>query len=110
MSIGSLGIVGGLAGTPLMQRAAEVDKAERESADQARETKSQQRAEQSAGIGQTEEDSQTGERDADGRRPWERPANSDENSADESPLDADGRPVRSKDPSGVCGGELDLTG
>ena len=111
MSIGSLGIVGGLAGTPLTQRAAEVERAERESADQARETKADQRAEQSAGIGQTEEDSQAGERDADGRRPWEHPATKQPANADAA-ADSVGEaaPYRAKDPTGERGSELDLTG
>lgn len=110
MSIGSLGVVGGLASTPLTQRAAEVEKTQRESADQVRETKSQQRAEQSAGIGQTEEDSQAGERDADGRRPWERAAAAEKPAAEELPAHTVASPVCAKDPSGACGGELDLLG
>jgi hypothetical protein len=111
MSIGSLGIVGSLAGSPLSQRAAEVERAERESADRAREAKSEQRAEQSAGIGQTEEDSQAGERDADGRRPWEHPA-AKQPPAPETAADAvaEVAPSRAKDPTGERGSELDLTG
>ena len=73
MSIGSLGIIGGLAGTPLPQRAAETEKTQRDNADQSRVSQAAERAEQAAGIGQTEEDSQANERDADGRRPWEQP-------------------------------------
>jgi len=111
MSIGSLGIVGGLAGTPLTQRAAEVERAERESADQARETKADQRAEQSAGIGQTEEDSQAGERDADGRRPWEHPPAKPAASEDSGTITGAGEaPPLAKDPSGERGSELDLVG
>ena len=111
MSIGSLGIVAGLAGTPLTQRAAELEKAERESADKAREIKAEQRAEQSAGIGQTEEDSQAGERDADGRRPWEHPS-AKQPAAGDTAADvvAEVAPSRTKDPTGERGGELDLTG
>ena len=71
MSIGSLGIVGGLAGTALPQRAAETDRVQREASDQTRAADASQQAENAAGIGQTEEDSQTSERDADGRRLWE---------------------------------------
>ena len=71
MSIGSLGIVGSLAGTALPQRAAEAERAERETTDQDRAAEASQQAENAAGIGQTEEDSQASERDADGRRLWE---------------------------------------
>ena len=108
MSIGSLGIVGGLAGTPLTQRAAEIEKAERESADQAREAKAELRAEQAAGIGKTEEDSQAGERDADGRRPWEHPATKP--AATETLPAASDMPALAKDPTGERGSELDLVG
>lgn len=110
MSIGSLGIVGGLAGAPLSQRAAEVERAEREAADQARESQADKRAEQASGIGQTEEDSQASERDADGRRPWEHPAEKKPESPDlPPPADAAG-PVRAKDPTGNSGSQLDLVG
>ena len=108
MSIGSLGIVGGLAGTALPQRAAEAEKAARETTDEARAAQSGERAESAAGIGQTEEDAQTSERDADGRRPWEIAAQekaSQETAAEESPATK-----LSKDPTGESGGELDLVG
>jgi hypothetical protein len=111
MSIGSLGIVAGLAGSPLSQRVADVERAERESADKARETKAEQRAEQSAGIGQTEEDSQAGERDADGRRPWEHPTSKP--AATETPATTPATtdvPALVKDPTGERGSELDLVG
>lgn len=111
MSIGSLGIVGGLAGTPISQRAGEVDRAERETADQAREAKAENLAEQAAGIGQTAEDSEAQERDADGRRPWERPV---EKKTTEKAPEAESAsaedPARAKDPTGDRGGELDLVG
>jgi hypothetical protein len=109
MSIASLGIVGSMAGTQLPQRAAETDRTERQSVDQGRTTQADERAENAAGIGQTEEDSQTSERDADGRRLWERP----QGKAQESPIAApatDAAAVLSKDPSGACGNELDLVG
>jgi hypothetical protein len=111
MSIGSLGIVGGLAGTPLTQRTAETERAERESADQAREAKAENRAEQAAGIGQTAEDSEAQERDADGRRPWEHPSGKHAPPAESPPIAAaTSAPTLAKDPSGGCGGELDLVG
>lgn len=111
MSIGSLGIVGGLAGTPLSQRAAETDRAERETTEQTRRTQADDRAEQSAGIGQTEEDSGASDRDADGRRPWELPASTSKvkspvTAADDA-ADLSGRP---KDPRGETGTRLDLLG
>jgi hypothetical protein len=109
MSLGSLGIIGGLAGTPLPQRAAETDKAQREVVDQDRTAEAAQRAEQAAGIGQTEEDSQASERDADGRRIWERPQRPKAKPAQPAP-DEPAPESRSKDPTGACGGQLDLIG
>ncbi len=110
MSIGSLGIVGGLAGTPLSQRTAEVERAERDAADQAGTAKSNERAEQAAGIGQTAEDSEAQERDADGRRPWEQPANPRATNDQDTVIESASSPTRAKDPTGDRGGELDLMG
>ena len=61
MSIASLGIVGGLAGTALPQRAAEIERTERETTEQQRADEATQGAENAAGIGETSEDSRTAE-------------------------------------------------
>ena len=110
MSIGSLGIVGGLAGMPLSQRTAELERAERETAEQAREAKAAEKAEDAAGIGQTEEDSQAAERDADGRRPWEQQGKPKAAANQDPPAESGPVPARPKDPTGERGGELDLVG
>jgi type II secretory pathway pseudopilin PulG len=110
MSIASLGIIGGLATTTAPQRAQETDRAERQSVDQDRTLETAERAENAAGIGQTEEDSQSSDRDADGRRLWEkpnRPKNSDPATA---PAPTEPASHLSKDPTGSCGNELDLLG
>ena len=60
MSIASLGIAGSLAGTALPQRAAESEKAQRETAEQARAAEATQQAENAAGIGQTEFSKESG--------------------------------------------------
>jgi type II secretory pathway pseudopilin PulG len=111
MSIASLGIIGGLASTTAPQRAAETERAERQSVDQARTAETAERAENAAGIGQTEEDSQTSERDADGRRPWEKPT-TDKKTTAKKPDDTATDPLSplAKDPTGECGGQLDLVG
>ena len=108
MSIGSLGIVGSLAGTALTQKVAEIDKTQRDAADAARQSDAATRAQSAEGIGQTEEDSETGERDADGRRLWERTAMkiSEKEDTPASTQDA----ALAKDPAGISGGVLDLTG
>jgi hypothetical protein len=109
MSIGSLGIVGGLAASPLSQRAAATDRADLETADQARQVKGDLKAEQAAGIGQTEEDSQASDRDADGRRPWEMPAGQQPES-DPATAAEEAATARPLDPTGEKGGQLDLVG
>jgi hypothetical protein len=110
MSIASLGIVGGLASTTAPQRAAETERAERQSGDQSRTTETAERAENAAGIGQTEEDSQTSERDADGRRLWEKPARPKKPDPSATPAPTDAAFHLSKDPTGSCGNQLDLLG
>jgi hypothetical protein len=112
MSIGSLGIVGGLAASNLAQRTADTEKVERETLDQARVSAADRRAESAAGIGQTEEDTQSGERDADGRRLWEEPPRPGQpaEAAGGEPSTTASAAVPSKDPSGAKGGRLDLWG
>ena len=107
MSIGSVGIVGSLAGTSLAQKSAEVDKTQRDSADASRQTDAAARAESAEGIGQTEEDAQAGERDADGRRLWER--NAKKLAKDETGASTPAAAL-ARDPDGNSGGILDLTG
>ena len=108
MSISSLGLIGSLATSPLPQKGTETDKAVRGAADQAREIEAARQAEAAAGIGQTEEDSQASERDADGRRLWEAPPEKREEEGEPS-TEASTTP-HSKDPAGEAGGELDLLG
>ena len=107
MSITSLGLIGSLAGTPLPQRAADADKVQQGAGDQSRAADAAERAEAAAGIGQTEEDSEASDRDADGRRLWERSQNPAKAESAADPPDATS--FRSKDPTGACGGHVDLT-
>jgi hypothetical protein len=109
MSIGSLGIVGSLAGSPLAQKAPEADKVQKDATDRTRQTDAELRAESAAGIGQTEEESQASERDADGRRPWEMPQRKQ---GDEPvpEVSADGGTTSAKDPSGDRGSLIDISG
>jgi len=110
MSVGALGgLVGSAAGAPLSQTSgSETERAQRETATQSREASAAERAERAAGIGTTEQDQETNERDADGRRLWEAPAEGQKDAAAAEPV---GPAVRqSKDPTGQCGNNLDLTG
>ncbi len=114
MNIGSMGMIGSVAGTPLSQtKGSDSDRSVQESSDQARQTQAAESAERAAGIGETEQDEQASDRDADGRRIWEQDAPPEdeqeqvEQEAEETlPVD----PVQSKDPTGNSGSRLDLTG
>jgi hypothetical protein len=103
------GIVTSAAGAPLSQTAgSETERVQRDSAHQQRQADSSQQAERAAGIGQTDEDQQSSERDADGRRLWEAPIRPQKKAAEEEPVATVVR--QSKDASGQSGTQLDLTG
>ena len=108
MSVGPTGgIAGSAAGAPLAQtKGAEVDRARQDASGQERRVHNDKRAESAAGIGETDgEDHETAERDADGRRLWEKTA-AGQQSGEESPAERRG----SKDASGQAGNLLDLSG
>jgi hypothetical protein len=108
MSIGPMGgLAGSAAGSPLAQTSgSEVERAEQDAVGQKRRTQMDQKAENAAGIGETNgEDHETEERDADGRRLWE------ESPPTNQPPDAPDADARaSKDASGQRGNLLDLSG
>ena len=113
MSMGPVGgVVGSAAGAPLSQTAgSETERTQRESAAQNRTTDANQRAENAAGIGQTHEDQESSERDADGRRLWEAPGKRRDNQQEQHAGTESGTHARqSKDASGQSGTRLDLTG
>ena len=101
------GIVSSAAGAPLSQTAgSESERLQRDAATQTRQIDSNQQAERAAGIGQTEQDQESSERDADGRRLWEAPAKAADKVKNE---DAEAAVRQSKDASGQSGTQLDLT-
>jgi len=109
MSIGPLGgIVGSAAGSPLAQtQGSEPERAQQDAAAAQRRTDSDKKAEAAAGIGEANgEDHETEDRDADGRRLWEPPA--EENA--ETPERPTGPSRQSKDATGESGNLLDLSG
>lgn len=110
MNVGPMGgIVGSAAGAPLSQTAgSETERAKADGSAKQRQVDNDQKAENAAGIGQTEGDEGPTERDADGRRLWEGEAPT--NNADEAPPAESEPPRQVKDPTGQSGGELDLTG
>jgi hypothetical protein len=108
MNVGvSTGVLGSAAGAPLSQTVgAEVERSQKDSAARARQVDSQNKSEKASGIGTTQEDQQTDERDADGRRLWEETG--EKKAAEEGGDDEAERRV--KDPTGMSGTSLDLTG
>jgi hypothetical protein len=101
------GIVSGAAGAPLAQvSGAEAERTARDGVVRERRVNSEQSAVKAAGIGTTDEDQETSERDADGRMFWERAA--EQQAQSEEPATA--APRQSKDPTGTSGNSLDLTG
>lgn len=108
MSVGSLGgLIGSAAGAPLSQTGgSETERASRDAAAHQRATDGAARSEKAAGIGTTEQDQETSERDADGRRMWEAPPNKGK----EQDATSSASERQSRDPTGQSGTHLDLTG
>ena len=110
MNIGvTTGAFGSAAGAPLAQTAgAETERSQKDSAVRERRADAQSKSERAAGIGTTEQDQGTEERDADGRRMWEETGKKKDAAAAEAGA---GEPERqAKDPTGQSGSALDLTG
>lgn len=105
MSMGPLGgIVGSVAGTALSQtKGASTEREAVQAATQEKADEVDLRAEKSSGIGQTESDSKSSDRDADGRRLWEQPPKE----PDEAPGEEETDEVQSIDPE-EDGDHLDL--
>ena len=110
MSMGPMGgVIGSAAGAPLSQTAgSETERAQKNSLAQSRQVDSNQKAELAAGIGQTEQDQESSERDADGRRLWEE--STKRGKQPQGGESADGSSRQSKDATGQSGTKLDLTG
>jgi hypothetical protein len=104
------GMLSSAAGTSLSQTTgSETERTQKESLVHRRAVEADQHAEQSAGIGQTEQDQESSERDADGRRLWERPPDEIKPAATK-PAEPEVTSRQSKDPTGQSGTQLDLTG
>ena len=112
MSVGPMGFFGSIAATPLSQsKGSDVDRAAQETNGQSGQTSNALKAENAAGIGATDgEEHGAAERDADGRRIWEKSPGKKKPVAGLS-ADLDAMPMpHSKDASGASGNQLDLTG
>ena len=111
MSVGPMsGLPAAAAGSPLAQsKGSDVERTQQDSAAQQRRVQTDQKAESAAGIGEADgEDHATGERDADGRRLWEKTPGGDDE--DVSGVEKGPGQSRSKDPTGQSGSLLDLSG
>jgi hypothetical protein len=107
MSVGPTTFAASLAATSLNQaRGSETERVQHDVSAKERQAAGDRKAENAAGIGTAEGDEGVSERDADGRRLWERPPKPKHSGDDES-APADG-PL--KDPTGQSGSLLDLTG
>ncbi len=106
MSIGFSSLVSGIAGTQAAQTQGADSIRGQDTAQQARARQSVDRAADAAA--KTEEDAQAGERDADGRRPWEL-QRQPRDAVVESTPSPNGPPV-SRDATGQIGKQIDLSG
>jgi len=109
MNVGPMsGVVGSAAGAPLSQTAgSETERAKKDATATQRQVDNDTKAEKASGVGQTESDEGTSDRDADGRRLWEQAAAAKQD--DTQPSDPE-PPNQTKDPTGQSGSELDLSG
>ena len=104
-SIPNSGIVGSAAGAPLSQtKGSDIEKNQKDASAVQRQDKNDKKAADAAGVGQTEQDEGSSDRDADGRRFWER------NSKAVKDAQQQEHPRQAKDPEGKSGSSLDLTG
>jgi len=112
MNVGPMsGMLGSAAGAPLSQtKGSETERAQKDAIAGKRQADSEKKAEKASGVGETTEDQGVSERDADGRRQWERPQEKGEKAASDTTVAASEPPRQAKDPTGTSGNSLDLTG
>jgi hypothetical protein len=111
MSVGPTGFFSTIAATPLPHsKGSDVDLTAQESAGQTAQAANATKAENAAGIGETDgEEHGPAERDADGRRIWEKTPGK-KRPAGPAPEAVAPVTVQSKDATGESGTQLDLTG
>jgi hypothetical protein len=104
------GVSNSAAGASLAQtKGSDIQRGQQDSSVQQRLVFSETRADSAAGIGETDgQDHETADRDADGRRIWEKASKAKQ--GDPATDDAAEIAQRSKDLSGQSGGQLDLSG
>ena len=117
MSVGPMGMAGSVAGSVPQIRSAAAEKTQQQATDQTRKANSDDKAEQASGVGETEQDEQASDRDADGRKLWEGTPESEQSESEQSESEQSdsetptgGDVQQSRDPSGERGSNLDLSG
>ncbi len=113
MSVGPMGFFGAIPLPPSPQaQGSEVDRAAQESSTQSGQQANDLKAENAAGIGATDgEEHGAAERDADGRRLFEKQSGKKRSAAAAPVAEPLAAPILpSKDPSGASGSQLDLMG
>ena len=112
MSVGPMGFFSSIAATPLSQsKGSDVDRAAQDTSGQSAQTTNAAKAENAAGIGATDGDEHgTAERDADGRRIFEKSPGKKKPVATDADIAVATPTALSKDASGDSGNQLDLTG
>ncbi len=109
MSSVSLGMAGSVATTSLAQtKGSEIDRLKTESVAHAREVQANASAEAAAGIGDVLDQSETSDRDADGRQVWVWPPGKQPGEGETDPTAPP--PHASRDATGESGTQLDLMG
>lgn len=114
MSMGPMGMAGSIAGGLPQAATADSDRIKQQASEQTRQADSDRKAESASGVGETEQDEQASDRDADGRRLWEKSPGENSEADDQEATPGTATPSRealkSKDPTGLSGGKLDLSG
>lgn len=98
MSVGPLGNTPALSG------------AQNDAASQVRRSRADSKSEQAQSLGEAEVDQEASDRDADGRKIWEFAEQGEEKEDATGVQDESTSPRQAKDPTGDCGGLLDLSG
>ena len=107
MSIGPLGMIGAAAGAPLaQQKGTDSDRVAQDQNTKARQEAAAKEAAKAEGVGETEQDHEAADRDADGRRVWERFG--DKPPHDDAPAAEESAPAI-PDASGERGNQFDAT-
>jgi hypothetical protein len=103
-------MIGSLVTGQLQMRGADADRLSHDAASHVRAEQASQQAENAAGIGEMAQEGATSERDADGRRLWEKQRREARPRDTESEPEGAPAMICSRDATGESGTQLDLSG